>query len=106
MTAHRQRMSARLFPPIGLALLLAGVIPTRLAAYPIAGLQPDRRPEGAPVQGPLQKDAAWYRHALTGISRPYPYSLRFLEDQGRWYTPFTHPGAPPPYDLRGWHRQR
>ncbi len=72
----------------------------------IAGVKPDRRPEGAPVLRKYPKDAAWYAHALTGIVRPYPYSLKFLEDQGAWYTPFIHPGMLPPYDPRGWHRAR
>ncbi len=70
----------------------------------VAGVKPDRRPEGAPVVKEYPKDAAWYERALTGVVPPYPYSLRFLEDQGAWYTPFIHPGMLPPYDLRGWHR--
>jgi hypothetical protein len=69
----------------------------------IAGVHPDRRPEGAPVLKEYRKDAAWYERALHGIAEPYPYSLRFLEDQGAWYTPFIHPGMLPPYDIRGWH---
>jgi hypothetical protein len=71
--------------------------------YPIAGTQPSERPQGAPVIRQVSKDAAWYQKALTGISQPYPSSLRFLEDQGNWYTPFNHPGAPSPYDIRGWY---
>jgi hypothetical protein len=49
---------------------------------------------------------AWYAQALTGISQPFPYSLRFLEDQGNWYTPFNRPGMPGRYDIRGWHQGR
>ena len=71
----------------------------------IAGVHPDRRPEGAPVLKEYRKDAAWYERALHGIAEPYPYSLRFLEDQGAWYTPFIHPGMLPPYDIRGWHKR-
>lgn len=74
------------------------------AAYPIAGLQPDQRPSGAPTMEWVQHDKAWYEKALTGISRPYPKSLYFLDNQGYWYTPFNHPGIPGYYDLRGWHR--
>lgn len=70
----------------------------------IAGVNPDRRPEGAPKITEMAKDAAWYGHALTGVEAPYPSSLRFLEDQGAWYTPFTHPGMTGPYDIRGWHK--
>ena len=69
----------------------------------VAGVNPDRRPEGAPVISEYQKDAAWYSNALRGVDRPYPASLKFLEDQGAWYTPFNHPGMDGPYDIRHWH---
>ena len=49
------------------------------------------------------KDGPWYAQALSGVVEPYPYSLRFLEDQGGWFTPFTKPGMTGPYDIRGWH---
>lgn len=65
----------------------------------------DRRPDGAPVIAHVDKDAAWYTNALTGVSPPYPASLRFLEDQGNWYTPFNRPGMKGVYDIRGWHEQ-
>jgi hypothetical protein len=71
--------------------------------YPVAGTEPSKRPLGAPVIETVQKDAGWYDKALTGISEPYPTSLRFLEDQGNWYTPFTRPGMTGRYDIRGWH---
>ena len=64
------------------------------ADYPVAGLNPSVRPAGAPVITKVEKDDAWYRYAVTGISKPYPISLKFLEDQGNWVTPFTRPGAP------------
>ncbi len=51
----------------------------------------------------VHKGNAWYQQALTGISKPYPYSIRFLEDQGNWNTPFNRPGMTGRYDLRGWH---
>jgi len=70
----------------------------------IAGLEPWHRPEWAPVVTEYPKDEAWYARALTGIIPPYPASLRFLEDQGAWYTPFIHPGMTGPYDIRGWHK--
>jgi hypothetical protein len=75
------------------------------AEFPIAGVTPWQRPQGAPIISEVVRDPGWYERALTGISRPYPPSLRFLEDQGNWYTPFTHPGMPGRYDLRGWHSQ-
>lgn len=70
---------------------------------PIAGLEPSMRPAGAPVITTYHKDAAWYRYALTGISQPYPASLRFLEDQGAWHNPFVRPGMTGRYDIRNWH---
>jgi hypothetical protein len=70
-------------------------------AHPVAGLAPFQRPANAPVQtAPPVLDA---RQALRGVSSPVPDSLKFLNDQGGWYTPFTHPGMTAPYDLRGWH---
>lgn len=74
--------------------------------YPIAGSQPAERPVGAPVITEVSHDGAWYRQALTGVSRPYPNSLKFLENQGNWYTPFNHPGMPDGYDIRGWHHHQ
>lgn len=74
-------------------------------SYPIAGTAPYERPAGAPRIEAVKKDQAWYANALHGVSKPYPKSLYFLDNQGNWYTPFNRPGMLPPYDLRGWHRQ-
>jgi len=84
----------------GLFLLAGAAASTE---YPVAGLEPSQRPAGAPVVEHVEKDDAWYQEALTGITQPYPHSLRFLEDQGNWYTPFNRPGMLGPYDIRGWH---
>ncbi len=73
------------------------------AEYPIGGVTPDRRPYGAPVITEVEHDAAWMRRALTGIEPPHPSSLKFLDDQGNWYTPFNRPGMTGRYDIRGWH---
>jgi hypothetical protein len=73
------------------------------ADFPVAGTQPHARPVGAPTITEVRRDKAWHARALTGISQPVPPSLRWLDDQGNWYTPFTRPGMPPPYDIRGWH---
>lgn len=70
----------------------------------VAGLTPWQRPEGAPVVKSVDHDSEWFSHALTGISRPYPASLRFLDDQGNWHTPFNRPGMTGPYDIRGLHQ--
>jgi hypothetical protein len=72
-------------------------------AFPVAGVRPWERPAGAPVITVFAKSPAWYQRALTGISEPIPPSLRFLESQGAWYTPFNRPGMPGRYDIRGWH---
>ncbi len=93
-----------------IAVLLAAVSGPMLGdtlegGYPVAGTQPFQRPAGAPVISEVQKTEGWYTRALTGISLPYPASLRFLEDQGNWYTPFNHPGMHGRYDIRGWYGQ-
>jgi hypothetical protein len=87
-------------PVVLLLSLLAG---TAAAEFPVAGTQPYARPAGAPTVTEVRRDEAWYARALTGVSQPIPPSLRWLDDQGNWYTPFTRPGMPPPYDIRGWH---
>lgn len=69
---------------------------------PVAGLQPDRRPLGAPVIASFDQTAEWQARALQGIAPP-PAGLDFLKDQGAWYTPFTQPGMPGRYDIRGLH---
>jgi hypothetical protein len=88
------------------APVAAGVAPAASkGAAAVAGVYPDRRPAGAPsvVAAPAH-DAVWQQRALYGIEPPYPESLRFLDDQGSWYTPFVAPGMTGPYDIRGWHR--
>ena len=74
--------------------------------YPIAGVNPEARPVGAPTQTALGKTNSWYKRAVTGVDEPYPASLQFLKSQGRWYTPFTRPGMPGLYDIRGWHTNK
>jgi hypothetical protein len=87
----------------GLAVVLISTWGAVQADYPIAGLTPYERPHDAPAIKQVLKDDAWYQKALTGISKPYPNSLGFLEDQGNWYTPFIHPGMTGRYDIRSWH---
>jgi hypothetical protein len=74
------------------------------ASPPIAGLQPDRRPM-APVITDVARSESWYARAFTGVEQPYPWSLRFVNEQGNWHNPFMTPGMTGPYDIRGWHRQ-
>ena len=68
----------------------------------IAGLQPDRRPAGAPVIKQVRPLATGDARALTGLVEPRG-NLSFLADQGVWYTPFTRPNLKGRYDLRGFH---
>jgi len=88
----------------GVVLALVGITAAADGDDPVAGLAPDVRPAGAPRIEIYAKDGAWYRQALHGVLPPYPASLRFLEDQGAWHTPFTVPGMTGPYDIRNWHR--
>lgn len=70
----------------------------------VAGSAPSARPPNAPSLSTVAKDARWYQKALTGVDAPYPASLKFLDDQGGWYTPFAAPGMTGRYDVRHWHR--
>ncbi len=83
----------------------AEVVGQRAAAGQIfvAGVKPYQRPASAPVVTDYGKDSAWYAGALSGVEAPYPYSLKFLEDQEGWFDPFVAPGMTGPYDIRGWH---
>lgn len=75
-----------------------------LAGVFIAGTAPHQRPENAPVVKEMNKDKAWYDKAVTGVSRPFPWNLKFLENQENWFTPFNRPGMTGKYDIRGWHK--
>ncbi len=66
----------------------------------VGGSTPDRRPASAPTIKSFERAPDWMAKARRGISEPYPASLRFLEDQGGWFTPFTRPNMPGPYDIR------
>ena len=93
--------------PVSLLALVVGAMlaPAATGASEpfVAGVAPDRRPADAPRITEVRKGPAWYDTALHGITPPYPWSLRFLEDQGNWFTPFNHPGMTGPYDVRSWH---
>ncbi len=86
-------------------LFMTATVSSTVAAtdYPIAGTAPSQRPVGAPTIEWIQHERAWFKNALTGVTQPYPRSLYFLDNQGNWYTPFTHPGMVDRYDLRRWH---
>ena len=94
---HRQVLKLGMVSALAVLLGAEG-----LAAAEIAGLKPSERP-GAPVITTYVKTGDWYNTALKGISKPYPLSLKFLDDQGAWFTPFTQPGMLAPYDIRDLH---
>src|SRR5512134_3419672 len=58
----------------------------------VAGLLPFERPQGAPNLGGFPQTGEWRAKTLRGISEPLPPSLKFIDSQGAWYTPFDHPG--------------
>lgn len=98
-------MRKAVFFMIGILSITTGMPQLVLSQEPggeifIAGTAPSQRPQNAPMIREFAKPDGWYEHALKGISQPYPYSLRFLEDQGAWYTPFNHPGMAGRYDIR------
>lgn len=72
----------------------------------VAGVRPFERPRMAPALTAVFKDETWFKHALAGVSEPVPPSLAFLKDQEVWFNPFTRPGMPGPYDIRGWHGKK
>lgn len=92
------------FLSVAVLLCAATAVGTAAAApAEVAGLAPYERPAGAPrIEAPPPSDKP---RTLHGIPDPAPPGLKFVRDQGAWYTPFDRPGMPPPYDLRGWHAQ-
>lgn len=83
-------------------ILLAGAFPV-YAEYPVAGVQPFQRPQGAPVITQAQRPDGWEHMALRGLSEPHT-GVDFLRDQGNWYTPFFQPNSPGAYDIRRLYR--
>lgn len=97
------RMRLSVVSVLMLALVFVGDVAaqTSKTGAVVSGLQPDRRPVNAPVIAQMKKDGDWYARSLRGVTQPYPASLRFLEDQGAWYTPFNRPNQTGVYDIRG-----
>lgn len=107
---RRLRRGAPLATPL-LATLLASflaIVPSSLLQAAettplVAGLTPYERPAGAPAIRTLARASEWTRQATRGIAAPLPSGLKFVADQGAWYTPFTEPGMPGYYDIRNLH---
>lgn len=89
-------------------LTLTGITATTTAAVAaearvVGGVTPAHRPDGMPTVSSFEFDR---KQALHGVTKPYPPSIeRWLDDQGAWYTPFSHPGMTAPYDIRNWHEK-
>lgn len=87
-----------------LSILVPTLVPAALAGERfVAGTAPQRRPAEAPVIKAFNAGAEWRQSALAGIGEPLPPSLKFLDHQGAWYTPFDRPGMPGNYDIRQLH---
>ncbi|MCL1861352.1 MAG: hypothetical protein FWG52_07460 [Proteobacteria bacterium] len=69
----------------------------------VAGLHPDRRPDGAPQLAQATLTPEQLERALHGIDRPVPGNVESIVAAGRWWIPLRGPGMNPPYDLRNWH---
>jgi hypothetical protein len=84
----------------GIALATACVGLSAQSSAFVAGLQPDRRPPHPRITEAPPVDFA---RMTRGIDGARPEQFAWLSDQGAWFTPFGHPGATDPYDLRGLH---
>ena len=70
---------------------------------PIAGLQPDRRPPGAPSLVAAAPSPTLKQRRLSGIGQPWPGNVERIAEQGAWFSPMFAPGMGGRYDLRGLH---
>jgi len=73
------------------------------AAGFIAGLQPDQRPQGAPLKAERSIDDKLLERRMHGVSKPWPGNVEQIARNGEWWVPLRHAGMTPPYDIRGWH---
>jgi len=86
----------------GLMVCAAGAA-AQAAGY-VAGLHPDRRPDGAPPQpAQAERTPQQMERALHGIEQPAPANVAAVAATGNWWVPLRYPGMNGPYDLRGWH---
>lgn len=100
-TSYRRWIAAALM--LGSTFAVAADTPP--PTYPVAGLAPYARPAGAPTIREFTVSSETLARWLHGIEGDRATGLGFLNNQGAWYTPFTHPGMPDYYDIRGWHRK-
>jgi hypothetical protein len=86
-----------------IAVLLAGMAQVAMSAETagaVAGLQPDRRPESAPVVAAAPLDDKEVARRLRGLEGAPPKELNWVAQEGPWYSPFGLPGMGGPYDWR------
>jgi len=83
-------------------LLVAGSAAGQDAGF-VAGLHPDRRPDGAPQLTQATLTPEQLERALHGIERPVPGNVEEIASTGKWWVPLRRPGMNPPYDPRDWH---
>lgn len=87
---------------VGLASLLWVSVALADGGF-VAGLEPDHRPTGAPVKAETPMSPEQLTRYLRGIEGPPPGNVATVAATGQWFVPLRHPGATPPYDIRGWH---
>jgi hypothetical protein len=105
MKFNNTRIPGRPTPARGLCRLLGlwALLCGTAGAQPVAGLQPDQRPEGAPVVRVHAVDATLKQQRLKGVTTPWPGTVERIAESGAWYSPMFHPGMPSRYDLRQLH---
>ena len=87
------------------AMLVTMSMPAHADPF-IAGLQPDRRPAGAPSITTFKVSPELKAARLKGVSAPLPGNVEVIAMQGAWFSPMFRPGMTGPYDLREWHGAR
>lgn len=109
MSGRMPKATMRAMSGRGLLGLVSGLVGLAMLGGPVAsepfvaGTAPSIRPTGAPQIQKFEHTDTWRAKATTGVSQPYPASLKFLDDQGAWFNPFIRPGMTGPYDIRGRH---
>jgi hypothetical protein len=91
--------------PVFLALVLVAAAAGASAQTDgyVAGLHPDRRPDGAPQVTEAARTPVQLERALRGIDRPVPGNVELIAATGNWWVPLRFSGMSAPYDPRGWH---
>lgn len=90
-------------PLIASLLVLMGAAGWAQTPGPVAGLHPDRRPDGAPQLSRFSMTEAQIAQALRGVEGVPPGNLRSIVSAGAWWVPLRQPGMTAPYDPRGMH---